>query len=156
MKKILLFLALGGLFLSLACTKSSPKAMAGASADDVVKSFVELSASARGEFDRKKLQELCAGEMRRTFERMNDEAFKVIYLDSKTAILDFKILESKVEAEAAKVAYQVTVDNRQGTDPTREINQREVDLRREGGAWRIENIRMRGSDQVAFTRGMLF
>lgn len=154
MKKAYLFCL--PLIVSVACTKSSNAPQVGLSAEAVVKSFVELSAGAKDDSDKRKLQELCSGEMRRTFERMNEEAFKLIYLDSKTTITEFKIIDAKEEGDKARVAYQVTVDNRQGTDPTQEVNQREVDLAKSQGAWFIQNIRMRGSDQVAFTRGMLF
>ncbi len=147
--------ALALLFSS--CTKSDlPSPQAGKSASEVVKMFVEMSAGAKGPEDRKKIQELCMGEMRRTFERMNEEAFRLIYLDSKVTILNFKFLETKEEGNTSKVAYQLTVDNKQGTDPTKEVNSREVDLTKVNNAWYIENIRMKGSDQVAFTRGMLF
>ena len=118
--------------------------------------FVEASASSKSAEDRRRLQELCNGDMRRTFERMNEEAFRLIYLDTKVSILDLKFMDTKEEGDTAKVTYQLTVDNKQGTDPTREVNTREVILSRANNAWYIENIRMQGSDQVAFTRGMLF
>lgn len=155
MKKLLV-LVFGSIALFLSCTRHQTAPQAGKSAEEVVKVFVQLSASAKEVEDRKRLQDYCSGELRRTFERMNDEAFRLIYLDGKIAILDLKILESKEDKDTARVAYQITVDNKQGTDPTREVNSREVELERSQGAWYIESIRMKGSDQIAFTRGMLF
>lgn len=157
MKQGLLVAATLALFIT-ACTKNSslPAPQAGKSPQDVVRMFVEASASSKSAEDRRRLQELCNGDMRRTFERMNEEAFRLIYLDTKVSILDLKFMDTKEEGDTAKVTYQLTVDNKQGTDPTREVNTREVILSRANNAWYIENIRMQGSDQVAFTRGMLF
>src|SRR5688572_17797015 len=104
-------LAFGCLIVSFfafsACTNSgpAPAVQKGRTPEEVVRSFVELSAGSKAEDDKKRLQELCLGEMRRTFERMNEEAFRLIYLDSKVTILDFKVLESKIDGEAARVAY---------------------------------------------------
>jgi len=157
MKPRLLIAASLALFFT-ACTKNSSVSIpqAGKSPQDVVRMFVEGSASAKTAEDRRRLQTLCDGDMRRTFERMNEEAFRLIYLDSKVTILDLKFMDTKEDGNTAKVTYQLTVDNRQGTDPTREVNTREVFLTRANNAWFVENIRMQGSDQVAFTRGMLF
>ena len=156
MNKILALSAVVLVFSACIKRSGAPAAHAGRSPDEVVRSFIELSTTAKEPSDRKKLQELCLGELRRTFERMNDEAFRLIYLDTKVAVLEFKVVESSMQGETAKIHYQVMVDNKQGTDPTRELNSREVDLTRSQGAWYIESIRMKGSDQVAFTRGMLF
>jgi len=151
-------LVIASLFaLVTGCTKSSSVAShAGKSPEEVVKLFIDSSAGSKQAEDRRRLQELCSGEMRRTFERMNEEAFRLIYLDAKVNVVELKFAETKETGDTAKVAYQLTVDNKQGTDPTREVNSREVDLTRVNGAWFIDNIRMRGTDQVAFTRGMLF
>jgi hypothetical protein len=138
------------------CTRPDAAKHSGQSPDEVVKSFVKLSVNSNDFKSRTELQHLCVGEMRRTFERMNEEAFKLIYLDNKLTLRSFEITQSSINANSAKVQYQVVVDNLQGTDPTREVNKREVELSFSQGAWFIENIRITGSDQVAFTRGMIF
>jgi len=151
------FLIVSIFLLLTGCTKgSSVVSHAGKTPEEVVKMFIEASAGSKQADDRRHLQDLCSGEMRRTFERMNEEAFRMIYLDAKVSVVELKFAEAKVTGDTAKIAYQLTVDNKQGTDPTREVNSREVDLTRVNGAWFIDNIRMRGTDQVAFTRGMLF
>ena len=130
--------------------------VANSSAEEVVKRFVDLSTHARENGDREKLQGLCSGELKRIFQRMNPEAFKMIYIDAKVNLLDFKVLSFKQDGDKASIAYEVTIENNQGSDPTREQNRREVDLLRSQGQWFIDSIRMSGSDRVAFTKGMLF
>lgn len=126
------------------------------SPDAVVKKFVEISATVKEDGDKEKLMQLCQGEMRRAFERMTPEAFRVAYMSNAVKIKEIKILNSSVTAAAAKVSYQVTLDNPHGTDPTQEINSREVELVQSNGTWLIDNIKPQGSDQIAFTRGMIF
>ncbi len=124
--------------------------------DARVREFVELSAGASGLEDKVKIQNQCTGDLRRTFERMNDDAFRLIYLDSKVNIVQFKVLESLTWGQNARVHYEVSIENNQGTDPTKETNEREVDLKLVQGAWAIETIRTKGTDRIAFTRGMIF
>jgi hypothetical protein len=126
------------------------------SPEEVVRSFLDLSAGAKEEADKKKLEEFCTGELRRTFERMTEESFRLSYLNSELKLNDVKVIESSTERDLAKVRYQVSVNNRQGTDPTHEMNEREVALVRSQGAWYIESIHLKGSDKIAFTRGMIF
>lgn len=150
--RLLLCFALIG---SSACTFKS-KGLPARTPEETVRAFVQLSASARDVSDRKKIQELCQGDLRRTFERMTDEAFTLLYLESKIQITELKVLESSLESDTARIHYSVAVQNDQGTDPTREINEREVDLVYIEGNWYIASIRMKGNDRVAFTRGMIF
>lgn len=124
--------------------------------DEVVKEFVELSAGARIDSDKDKLLNLCSGEMRRAFERMTAEAFRISYVNSSVKISDFKVLSSEAKEDSAHIAYSVTIDNKQGTDNTLETNEREVELVRSQGTWLIDAIRTRGSDKLAFVRGMIF
>ncbi len=140
-----------------ACTKKAPVVTGGETTPEAtVKTFVELSASAKDKADKAKIQALCVGELRRAFDRMTDELFQVSYLSNNVTIKDLKIVESKVEGETAKVQYQLSIENKQGTDVTQEVNSREVELTRNQGAWQIESIRIIGTDNVAFTRGMIF
>jgi hypothetical protein len=138
-----------------ACTKKSA-VNPGPSPEETVKSFIELSASAKDKADKLKIQALCVGELRRAFDRMTDEIFQMSYLSNNVKIEDLKFIQSKVDGETARVLYQVSIENKQGTDTTKEVNQREVELARTQGSWQIESIRMVGSDNVAFTRGMMF
>jgi len=117
---------------------------------------VGLSANAKETRDRKELLGMCTGELRRTFERMSDEAFQIIYLESKLTILDFKVLEKEEKEASSRLTYEVSVDNQQGTSPTVETNQREVQLTQVDGQWYLKEIHVKGTDQVAFTRGMIF
>lgn len=143
-------------FLVGGCTRKDPSLQGGSTPEQTVKSFVELSANAKDKADKGKIQALCVGELRRAFDRMTDELFQMSYLSNNVTIQDLKILESKVEGESAKVQYQLSLENKQGTDTTKEINSREVELTRTQGAWQIESIRIIGTDNVAFTRGMMF
>ena len=124
--------------------------------NEVVKTFVELSASAKSIEDKRKLQDQCAGELRRAFERMSDEEFRLSYLATQVKIQGLKILESNIQNDSARVRYELSVENHQGTDVTHEVNEREVELIRSQGSWFIEFIRLKGSDKLAFTRGMIF
>jgi len=143
--------------LMVGCTKKAPVVAGGeGSPEATVKTFIELSASAKDKADKSKIQALCVGELRRAFDRMTDELFQVSYLSNNVTIKEFKIVESKVEGETAKVQYKLSIENKQGTDVTQEVNSREVELTRNQGAWQIESIRIIGTDNVAFTRGMIF
>jgi hypothetical protein len=125
------------------------------SPDEVVKEFVQLSGGAKEIADKAKLTNLCAGEMRRAFDRMSDEEFKMNYIEANLEIKEVKVLQSTLQQDQAKVIYQVTVENKGGTEPTTETNEREVELSLTQGQWYIEFIRLKGSDKLAFTRGML-
>lgn len=138
-----------------ACTRLFQK-QADRKPGDVVKQFLDLSASATGPDDKKKLQDLCSGEMRRAFERMTDEAFRLSYLAQDVRIKEFKVLSESLENGVARLHYQVMIENLAGTDPTTETSEREVELTESRGAWYLESIRPMGSDQIAFTRGMIF
>lgn len=124
--------------------------------EETVRKFVQMSAAVKTEEDKRKLLELCQGELRRAFERMTPEAFRVAYLSNSVKLKEFKILESKVTEKAARISYQVSLENSQGSDTTLEINTREVELILAGQTWLIENIRAKGTDTIAFTRGMIF
>ena len=141
---------------SVACIKNNPSQAIPETPEELLKEFINVSASTTKPEDKKRLQELCAGELRRTFERMNYEAFRLIYVDTKIKVTSLKILNSDEQKELAKIQYEVSIENQGGTDPTKEINSREVEFSRKDGRWYIESIRMLGKDQVAFTRGMLF
>jgi hypothetical protein len=143
-------------FLALASCNRHESRLANASPEDIVREFVMLSASSKGLSDKKTLQELCSGEMNSAFDKMTDEVFRISYLNTNLKVRDLKILDTSTQGETARVHYQVVVDNPHGTDPTLETNEREVDLARQQGRWYIESIRGKGSDQIAFSRGMIF
>jgi hypothetical protein len=134
----------------------SPTASRATTPEGVVRQFVEFSAGATGETDRTKLQDLCSGEMRRAFERMSPEAFKIAYLNNTVKVKDVKIVETKTEGDSAIVIYEVSIENAQGTDTTNESSRRRVELTKSQGNWLVDSIRPEGSDKIAFTRGMIF
>ena len=138
------------------CTKPKQTQSTLESPDKIVKAFVELSAGAKQAGDHQKLADMCAGRMRQAFEKMSADEFKAAYLHGAVKIIDLKILESKVEENIAIVKYQVTVENSYGSDKTQEINERDVALSNTEGQWYLEAIRLKGSDKVSFTRGMIF
>lgn len=145
------------LFVSMGCEKIPwPTRSAALMPGDVVKKFLAVSAGASDLKDKKVLSEMCYGEMKRIFERMSDEMFTMSYLSNQVSVQEIKIVESRVHDSVARILYQVTVENKQGTDPTVEKNEREVELTRVDGQWRIDSIRPHGSDQIAFSRGMIF
>lgn len=148
--------AVTALFIfTTACVKKTDPNVSSAP-QDTVKKFVELSAGVKDESDRQKLLELCQGEMRRAFERMSPEAFKVAYLAGGVKLKAVKVVETSINDKTAKVSYEVFLENPSGSDRTDEINRREVELVLVGNSWLIENIKPQGSDQIAFTRGMIF
>lgn len=126
------------------------------SPDAVVKIFLETSAGAKSSKDKQKISDFCAGAMKAAIDDMSDEAFKLTYLDAKITVREIKILEASENGDEAKVKYEVTLENAGGTEPTEEINQREVELTKAGGKWYVESIFLTGTDKVAFTRGMIF
>lgn len=126
--------------------------------DEVVKKFVSLSASAQEDGDRKKLESLCAGPMRSAFERMTPEAFRMAYINTNLKIKSIEIVDSKKETNSARIHYRVTVDNTQGGNPAEEINEREVELTWSDleKRWVIGSLTPKGSDKLAFKKGMIF
>ncbi len=124
--------------------------------EEMVRAFLTLSASASDAKDKKSIQEMCHGEMKRIFERMSDEMFTMSYLSKQVDLKGVEIVQSSQDKEVARIRYRVNVENKQGTDTTHETNEREVELSRVDGQWRIDSIRPVGSDQIAFSRGMIF
>ncbi|MCX6102560.1 MAG: hypothetical protein NT000_04775 [Proteobacteria bacterium] len=155
MKKLILIVP----FLFLACTKfklMESTAPVIQSPTEIVKLFVQLSASAKSPGDKRRLIEASGGDFKRAFERMSDEEFKLTYLNGQIKIENINVLDSVIEVDKAKVRYQVSLENKQGTETTLETNEREVELRKGDSGWLIEAIRLKGSDKIAFTRGMMF
>jgi hypothetical protein len=158
MKKLTLIL----LLFFVACIKNSttPTASVSKTVDagpsDVVKTFVNLSATAKSLEDKTRLVESCGGDFKTAFERMSEEEFKLTYLSGQIKVENLEVLDSSVDKEVAKVHYRVSVENKQGTETTQETNEREAILRKGVSGWVIEAIRLKGSDKLAFTRGMMF
>ncbi len=126
------------------------------SAPEVVKSFVQLSASAKTSQDKKQLIDSSGGNLRRAFERMSEDEFKLTYLSGQLKVEKVDILDTSIQNDVAKVRYQVVIENLQGTETTLETNEREAELKKGANGWAIESIRLKGSDKIAFTRGMIF
>lgn len=124
--------------------------------EDIVKEFVMLSANADELSDKNQLAQMCEGEMKKAFEDMNVEQFKLYYLNDNLSVQEFKVLSSSKERGQARVVYQVTIENKQGTDVTKEANQREVDLIETPQGWLIQSIRASGTDKISFMKGMIF
>jgi hypothetical protein len=155
MKKYLLLISL----LFFGCTKfqqSQTAKLENLTAPEVVKTFVQLSGTAKAIEDKKTLLETSGGELRRAFERMSDEEFKLTYLSGQLKIEKVDILDTVIQNEKATVRYQVAIENSQGTETTYETNEREAELKKGPSGWVIELIRLKGSDKIAFTRGMIF
>lgn len=125
-------------------------------APEVVRVFVQLSASATTMSDKKNLIESTGGELRKAFERMTDEEFKLTYLSGELKVEKVDILDTAIQNDSAKVRYQVVIENSQGTETTQETNEREAELKKTSAGWVVEAIRLKGSDKIAFTRGMIF
>lgn len=154
--KILVGLLVAALIGACVRTGSNSEARVSSNPEETVKNFLEASSAAKDPADKKRLEGYCSGEMRQAFEKMPDDVFRLAYLGGGVKITDIKVLETTTREDAARVRYQVAVENRQGSDPTKEINEREVDLSKKDGKWFISVIRMKGSDQIAFTNGMIF
>jgi hypothetical protein len=156
MKNSLLLISLI-LFLFAGCTKKEAPAMAvSASPEEVVRSFVRLSGQAKEVVDKNKLSGLCSGEMKAAFEDMNDEQFRLFYLNGNLNVQELKVLSTNINNDQAIVVYQVLVENRQGTDVTKETNEREVVLNQGAGGWLIDSVRPKGTDKLIFSKGMVF
>ncbi len=162
---LLVVMAIGLTLSFAACVKKSAAPAASVATapapelktpEDVVKYFIQVSATAKNDQDRAKLRDLCSGEMRRAFDQMTPDAFRISYLNNNVKVKDIKVIANKVQNDTATIRYQVSIDNAQGTDVTQEANEREVELSHTGGNWYIDTIRPKGSDKIAFTRGMIF
>lgn len=155
MKRLILFLVL----FSAGCVKNqqsqSPN-LSQLTAPEVVKTFVQMSATAKDLSDKKILLEATGGGLRGAFERMTDEEFKLTYLSGQLKIEKIEIIDTSVQNDSAKVRYQVVIENSQGTETTQETNEREAELKKVASGWVVEAIRLKGSDKIAFTRGMIF
>lgn len=152
------FLILLSLVFLAACTKRTA-APAEETAEDVVRRFVEISASAADLGDKKKLQALCSGPMYEAFGSMPDDVFRLSYLGAKIKLIEFKVINTTTQGNSTVVHYRVVVQNDQGTDPTREASEREVEVLKSNDSkpiLTIRAVRARGSDEIAFTRGMIF
>lgn len=156
MKNIFLLVSVV-LLVVVGCTKKqTPAALPTTSPEEVVRGFVKLSGEAKEANDKKKLTDLCSGEMKFAFEEMNDEQFRLFYLNGNLNIQEMKVLSTNINKTEATVLYQVTVENRQGTDVTKEVNEREAVLREGTTGWLIESIRPKGTDKLIFSKGMVF
>ncbi len=159
MTKKFTFVTLLTMLLLTSCTRSCSRlgrVDAPRTPEEAVKRFVDWSAGAKEPTERERLATLCSGELRRAFERMTEESFRVAYLTNAVKIDEFKVLASEIKEGTARIHYRITLENRQGSDTTKETNEREVDLISTSGAWFVDSIRTKGSDQIAFTRGMIF
>jgi len=132
-------------------TASPPK-----SPEEVIRSFVRLSGEAKEVSDKAKLGELCSGEMKSALAEINDEQFRLFYLTGNVNIQELKILSTISNDSQATIIYQVVVENRQGTDVTKETNEREAVLKQGATGWLIESIRPKGTDKIIFSKGMVF
>lgn len=148
------------LVLATSCTKKAETpvqaTMEKLTPEQLVEQFVRLSASAKTVEDRFKLRDLCQGKLRAAFDKMSNENFQMSYLSGNVNLETFKIVNAKVQSGDAVVHYKVTVQNKQGADPTEEINEREVSLIQMNGYWYLDSVRPVGKDQIAFVNGMIF
>lgn len=159
MKNRSFFLAISGLIIfASGCTKKveAPTQKSNLLPEEVVKEFVLLSGQAQELSDHEKLSQMCSGIMKKAFDEMSPEQFRLYYLNDSVTVQGIKILANSKTQGQAKVVYQVTLENRQGTDITKEMNEREVDLVETPQGWLIESIRPAGTDKLIFSRGMVF
>jgi hypothetical protein len=140
--------------LCVSCTKNT--AQAPARPEAVVQAFVEMSSDVKGAATRDKLASLCQGRMRKAIDGISSDAFVISYVNQPIKIKEFKIIDTAIDGNMARVHYQIQIENPNGQDTTEEINEREVEMLRVGNQWYLEAIRPKGSDQIAFTRGMIF
>jgi len=157
--KILFFHFLSmSLILFVGCTKKTDQKteLPSPLPEEVVKKFILLSGQAQEISDKDKLTDLCSGEMKKAFQDMSPDQFRLYYLNDNLTVQDFKVLSSSKTQNQAKIFYQVMIENRQGTDVTKEVNEREVDLVETPQGWLIESIRPSGTDRLIFTKGMVF
>jgi hypothetical protein len=150
MKLLISFIVL----LLLSCTGS--KLPRNSTPEQIVESFIRVSAEVKSPEDRQKLAAFCQGRMRKAFDALSAQAFAISYVNQPLIIKSWKILDTAIDGNLARVHYQIEVQNPQGQDPTQEISEREVELLRVNGQWYLEAIRPKGSDQIAFTHGMFF
>ncbi|NBX76940.1 MAG: hypothetical protein EBQ92_10335 [Proteobacteria bacterium] len=156
MKNIFILISLT-LIGFMGCTKKeAPVLPVTTSPEEVVRSFVRLSGEAKEVVDKSKLASLCSGEMKAAFDDMNDEQFRLFYLNGNLNVQELKILSTNINKDQATVLYQVVVENRQGTDVTKETNEREVVLNQVAGGWLIDTVRPKGTDKLIFSKGMVF
>lgn len=143
------------IILALAACTQKPSSEA-LRPEALVESFVRMSSDVKSPEDLKKLSDLCQGRMKKAFEAISSETFLVSYVNQPIKIKSLKVLQAAEDGNLARVHYVVETENPNGQEPTVESNEREVELLRVDGNWYLEAIRPKGSDQIAFTRGMIF
>jgi hypothetical protein len=146
--------ALALLTLFAGCTKQT--AQSPARPEAVVQAFVEMSSDVKDAATRDKLASLCQGRIRKAIDAISPDAFAISYVNQPIKIKEFKIIDTAIDGNLARVHYQIQIENPNGQDTTEEINEREVEMLRVDNQWYLEAIRPKGSDQIAFTRGMIF
>ncbi len=122
----------------------------------LVESFVRMSSDVKSSEDLKKLSGMCQGRMKKAFDGISSESFEVSYVNQPIKIKNLRILQAAEDGNLARVHYLVETENPNGQEPTIEASEREVELLKVDGNWYLEAIRPKGSDQIAFTRGMIF
>ncbi len=143
--------------LSLVLVSCTPTRVTGPTGPEaVVKAFVQMSADIKTPQDRERLASLCQGRLRKAFDALSDDAFMMSYVNQPLKVKSLLIIDSETDGNLARVHYQVNVENPNGQDTTDEISEREVELLKVENQWYLEAIRPKGSDQIAFTRGMIF
>ncbi len=150
--KLLLSFALS--FFLMSCTGS--KLQTPSKPEDRVQLFVRLSSDVKSPDDKAMLAQMCQGRMRQAIDAISDDAFSVAYVNQPIEVKDFKVVQTEIDGNLARVHYRLEILNPNGQDTTVETNEREVELLRVDGQWFLEAIRPKGSDQIAFTRGMIF
>lgn len=146
-------------FLASSCTQKKqeePIPSQPVSAEETVRNFVRLSSQAKDVQDKTALSGFCAGDMKSAFDTMNEEQFRLFYLSGNLSVKELKITSVTKEDSKTMVQYQVTVENKQGTDVTHETNEREAELVESPQGWLIQAVRPKGVDKLIFTKGMTF
>lgn len=142
------------LLVLVSCTRSQTSETANPA--QMVELFVRMSSDVKSPTDKQRLAQLCQGRLKKAFDAISDEVFLVSYVNQPIKIKNLQVISTAVDGNLARVHYQVQVENPHGQDPTEETNEREVEMLRVDGQWYLEAIRPKGSDQIAFTRGMIF
>ncbi len=152
MKKKLTLLAL--VLVMSACTQKH--AQAPQTPDQLVKDFVYLSSDVKDVATKTHLAQMCQGRIRKAIDSISEDAFAISYVNQPIKIKSFEIVQSAIDGNLARVHYRLQIENPHGQDVTEETNEREVEMLKIEDQWYLEAIRPKGSDQIAFTRGMIF
>ena len=108
----------------------------------VLESYIQISFSAKGADDKKKMQELLTGDTLTRLAAWSDEQFEKAFIETKKKFDGLKILDNKRVTENEVVLTYELAYKEGPADKNAQITQRKLaTVVLESGAWKIKEVR---------------